>query len=168
MAWSGISLDCIPRESRHWAGIEKQGWYIIYLTLSTLGKIFSRRILKYFTYFSHKTGYDISCRRQFTWDVKSCFLGKIRKISSICCLLKMPREWKRLNTKLTMEKKMLLGHMRTVKVQISLHRPGPSLCAYRITVQYHILSSFTVYIYCNKPKYNIFKWMFSYWPCYRS
>ena len=33
-----------------------------YLTLSTLGKIFSRQHLKYFSYFSQKTGYDISCK----------------------------------------------------------------------------------------------------------
>ena len=31
-------------------------------------------------------------RRQFAWNVKSCILGKIRKISSICRLLKMLRE----------------------------------------------------------------------------
>ena len=34
------------------------------------------------------------CRRQFALNGVSCFLGKIRKISSICCLLKMPRKVK--------------------------------------------------------------------------
>ena len=68
------------------------------LTLSTLGKIFCRRHFEiFFLFFPEKKDltFHANCllRRQFAWNVKSCFLGKIRKISSICHLLKMPREW---------------------------------------------------------------------------
>ena len=35
--------------------------------------------------------------RQFAWKVKSYFLGKTKKISPICRLLDLPREWKGLN-----------------------------------------------------------------------
>ena len=54
------------------------------LTLSTLRKIFSRRhIGDVLFYFPQNTGYDISCKlsplREFAWNVKSCFLVKIRK-----------------------------------------------------------------------------------------
>ena len=59
-------------------------------TMITSGKILEHlalwiktsadNILKYFSYFSQKTGFDIS-------DVKFCFLGKVGKISAICCLL---------------------------------------------------------------------------------
>ena len=53
--------------------------------LSTLGNIFSRRHTETFflSFFSQKTGFDISWklspRRQFAWNIKSCFMGKIRK-----------------------------------------------------------------------------------------
>ena len=43
------------------------------LTLSTLGKTYSRRHIKCFSYFSKKT------RRQYERNIKSYFLGKIRK-----------------------------------------------------------------------------------------
>ena len=48
---------------------------------------------RYFSYFSQKTGTEISCNanclqwRQFAWNVKSCFPGKIRKNISIPYLL---------------------------------------------------------------------------------
>ena len=55
-------------------------------------------------YFSLKIGFDTSCklspqifpsllRRQFAWSVKSCFLGKIRKILLICCLMNFSIAW---------------------------------------------------------------------------
>ena len=46
------------------------------LTLSTLGKIFSRH-LDIFSYFSQEIGIDISCK--LSPDVKTYFLEKIRK-----------------------------------------------------------------------------------------
>ena len=51
----------------------------------------------HFSYFSQKTGFDIYANylqwRQFAWNVKTCFLGKIRKNISKCCLLKfLPSE----------------------------------------------------------------------------
>ena len=64
------------------------------LMLSALSKIFSRRhFVIFFSYFSQETGFYISCKlsqgfdsswkrphwRQFLWNCKSCFLGKIRK-----------------------------------------------------------------------------------------
>ena len=55
------------------------------LTLSILGKIFSRQCIKIFFFFSKKTWF--CSYRQFAWNIKSCFLGKIRKISPICHLL---------------------------------------------------------------------------------
>ena len=59
------------------------------LTLSTLGKIFSRRRFEiFFLFFPRKQDLTFHAnyllRRQFAWNVKSCFPGKIRKISSIC------------------------------------------------------------------------------------
>ena len=35
----------------------------------------------------------IKYKRQFAWNVKVYLLEKIRKISSICCLLNLPRKW---------------------------------------------------------------------------
>ena len=66
------------------------------LTLSTLGKIFTRWHFEiFFLIFLRKQDmtFHANCLlwRQFAWTVKSCFLGKIRKISSIYHLLKMPR-----------------------------------------------------------------------------
>ena len=56
--------------------------YLVYnLTLSTLGKIFSRWHFEIFSYFSQKTWWHFMQRKQFVWNVTSCFLGKIRKIS---------------------------------------------------------------------------------------
>ena len=51
-------------------------------------------ILKYFSYFSQKTGYDISCKlspNNLHEMSNPVFGGKIRNMSSICHLLKMPR-----------------------------------------------------------------------------
>ena len=52
---------------------------VLTLTGSTLIKFSADDILKYFSNFLQKTGFDIS-------NDKTCFLGKIRKIS-ICHLL---------------------------------------------------------------------------------
>ena len=53
------------------------------LTLSMLCKISTDDILKYFSYFSQRICFDVSWNclplRQFAWNFKSCFLGKIRK-----------------------------------------------------------------------------------------
>ena len=66
--------------------------------VSTLGKIFSRRYIKLFSYLSQKTGFDRSCK--FSLMEKICmkcqilFSGekKKRKISPICDLLNLPRK----------------------------------------------------------------------------
>ena len=51
-----------------------------------------RNIFRFF--FSRKEAliFHVHCllRRQFAWNAKACFLGKIRKKSSICHLLNMP------------------------------------------------------------------------------
>ena len=36
---------------------------------------------------------QIVLRRQCAWSVRSYFLGKIQKISSVCCLLNLPIAW---------------------------------------------------------------------------
>ena len=54
-------------------------------------------ILKHFSYFffprKQVLTFHANCLqwRQFAWNVKSCFLGKIRNVSSICHLLNYPR-----------------------------------------------------------------------------
>ena len=53
------------------------GLCAVSLTLSILGKIFSRQYIEIIFLFFPEN------RRQFAWNVKSCFLGKIRKISPI-------------------------------------------------------------------------------------
>ena len=56
------------------------------LTLSILGKTFSKRHFEIFFlfFFFRKTGFDISCKlsplETFSWHVKTCFLGKNKKI----------------------------------------------------------------------------------------
>ena len=40
----------------------------------------------------------IFLKRQFAWFIRSYFFGKIRKISSICCLLNLPIAWYKLLT----------------------------------------------------------------------
>ena len=71
----------------------------INLILSTLGKIFSRRHFEiFFLFFPQKTGSDISCKLspQETICMKCQILffeKNKKKLSSICRLLKMPREW---------------------------------------------------------------------------
>ena len=64
-------------------------------TLSMVGKIFIRRHIEIFcSYFSRKC-FDISCklshanclhRRQFAWNVKTCFLGKKKYQFVVCCI----------------------------------------------------------------------------------
>ena len=51
------------------------------LMLSMLGKISADDSWKYFSYFSKKNGFDI--RRQFSWNVKANFLGKMRKLVNL-------------------------------------------------------------------------------------
>ena len=62
-------------------------------------KVSQDDILKYFSYFFQQTGFDISCTmfpmETICRKVKSCFLGKLRKIVSICHLLNLPSEWER-------------------------------------------------------------------------
>ena len=57
-------------------------------------------ILKYFSYFSQKTGLDISCKlsplETICMKCHILFSGKYKKNISKCRLLKMPREWWRL------------------------------------------------------------------------
>ena len=65
-------------------------------TLSMLGKnISSRQIDDIFSYFSGETDFDISCKlspeEAVCMKYQSLFALKIRKISSVCRLLKMPR-----------------------------------------------------------------------------
>ena len=75
------------------------------LMLSMLGKNFSRQHFEMFCkvfpenrncLFMHELlkrlwhFMQIVSRRQFAWNVKACFLEKIRKIS-VCCLLNLPR-----------------------------------------------------------------------------
>ena len=56
-------------------------------------KISAEDILKDSYYFSWKIGFYIPCKlsleRQFAWNVKACFVGKLEQIhvSLICCLL---------------------------------------------------------------------------------
>ena len=56
-------------------------------------------------------------QRQFSWNVKSCFMGKIRKKkkkkSAICCLLNKPRDRSRLS-----KSSKLLGHPMMVRAQL--------------------------------------------------
>ena len=64
---------------------------------STLGKIFSTQHFEIFLLiFPRKQDLTFHANylqwRQFEGNARSCFLGKIRKMS-ICCLLNLPREW---------------------------------------------------------------------------
>ena len=71
--------------------------------LCMLGKNWSRRQFEIFFLFSQKIGFDFSCklsqrtglsqRRQSGWNIKAYFLGIIRKISPICPLVNLSREW---------------------------------------------------------------------------
>ena len=59
----------------------------ITLTLNTLGSLFSRRHFQiYFLFFSRKQDltFHANCLhwRQFAWNVKSCFIGKITELSA--------------------------------------------------------------------------------------
>ena len=65
------------------------------LTFNTLWAYSADNKLVIFFLFSQKTGFDISCKLsslELAWNVKSFFLGKIRKNISKCHLLKiLPR-----------------------------------------------------------------------------
>ena len=62
------------------------------LTLSVLWANSADKI--YFSYFSQKIGFTVSChRRQFTWNVKSYFLGQIKNISKCGLLNNLPSMW---------------------------------------------------------------------------
>ena len=69
------------------------------LTLSTLGKNSADNILKYFSYFFQKTGFDISMET-ICMKYQNLFAEKIKKTISVCPLLKiLPRllsvkDWK--------------------------------------------------------------------------
>ena len=94
--YSGLTLTITicRRKVCHQPQLGSLCWRFMFVTLSTLSKIFSRRhFVIFFSYFSQETGFYISCKlskgfdrswksphwRQFLWNGKSCFLGKIRK-----------------------------------------------------------------------------------------
>ena len=56
------------------------------LMLSTMGKNFSRRHFEISPYFSQKTSLTFHAN-YLVWNVKSCFLGKLKQMSSIGRLL---------------------------------------------------------------------------------
>ena len=70
---------------------------VYFLTLSILGKTFSRRYLEifYYDYFPRKQDltFHANCLRwrQFAWNVTFCFLWKVKK-NIIIHLLNLPRE----------------------------------------------------------------------------
>ena len=74
---------------------------VFFLTLNKLGKNYSRWHFEIF--FSENRLWHfmqiicMKCQslfwRYFAWSVKAYFLGKIRKIWSVCCLLSLPKEW---------------------------------------------------------------------------
>ena len=71
---------------------------ILRLTLSTLGKIFSRQHIEiFFVIFprKHVLVFHANCLqcKQFAWNVKFCFLRKIRKLLLICGLLNLAIQW---------------------------------------------------------------------------
>ena len=85
-------LNISGEYDRGWSGLS------VLHAQSTLGKNFSRQQIDHiFLILPRKQIliFHANClhQRQFAWNVKSCFLRKIRKISSICCLLNLPREW---------------------------------------------------------------------------
>ena len=57
------------------------------LTLSALGKILSKRHIEIFFLFLTFHA------NRLQWNLKSSFVGKIRKISSVCRLLNKSRKW---------------------------------------------------------------------------
>ena len=68
-----------------------------------MGKTFSRWILEFFFFFFSENWVWhfllIASSGDSLQEMSDYFLGKIRKISSICCLLNLPQEWERLNKK---------------------------------------------------------------------
>ena len=78
---------------------------VILLTLSTLGKIFSRRHIDWFSYFSQKTGFDISCK-----------LSQLETICMKCQILFSGKNKKNITNLSSAELAK-----RVVKVKIYLH-----------------------------------------------
>ena len=58
-------------------------------------KFSAEDIRKYFSNFSQKTGFDISCKLSphEMHEMSNPVSEKRKKISSICCLLNKPKEW---------------------------------------------------------------------------
>ena len=64
-----------------------------FLTLSTPDKIFSNNILKYFSYFPKKTGFDISCKLETICIKHQILFSSNNKKISIYRLLNLPIDW---------------------------------------------------------------------------
>ena len=61
--------------------------YYIYLNINTSwGNLANDKLMK-FCLFPQKTGFDISCKLspQFAWNIKACFLGKIKLFQNVIC-----------------------------------------------------------------------------------
>ena len=70
-------LLSLHANQRHQRISFSEGNGITILMLSMLGKIFSRRHWKYFSYFSQKIGFEISCKsgNNFAWALKYLYYG---------------------------------------------------------------------------------------------
>ena len=89
---SGLSVPIIT-----WHNYSLSMLWVLIWFLALWVKFSAADILKYFSYFPRKQilTFHANCLqwRQFAWNVKSCFLGKIIKASSFCHLLSLPIEW---------------------------------------------------------------------------
>ena len=68
-----VGSHCFPVQCWNWSSCQM---------LSSLGKIFSRQHIKiFFLFFPENRFWHFMLQnlRQFAWNVKSCFLGKLRK-----------------------------------------------------------------------------------------
>ena len=85
---STLSINFLASIKFHWNQLGDTVVINFSLTLCMLGKNFARQHYEIFSYFSQKIGFNISCklspRRQFAWNVKTYYLGKIKyfKMSS--------------------------------------------------------------------------------------
>ena len=125
VCWGAVLSECVVSSSISWGFFlisdhELPGSYLLEAEFSTWVSLSHNQhlhmtkrlalwvkfsaddILKYFSYFSQKTGFDISCKlsplETICMKCQILFWGKIRKISPICRLLNMPREWWGLNS----------------------------------------------------------------------